>query len=121
VDERARAALADLIRAEVRTALCPDFERIESELRDLHHRLVTLEHLAGVPAGPLGATDRRRKVVELHSQGHSARAIARLVSCSRETVLRDLKAATVEPPTLVAGLDGRMRPHRRANGRLPAG
>jgi DNA-binding NarL/FixJ family response regulator len=114
VDTAARAALAALVRGEVRTELAAELEVLE----ELRLRVNVLEAMAGVPTGlPRGARARQREVVRLRAQGLSLRRIATTLAISRATVESDLaRAAVVASPEGIAA-DGKRLGARRRNGR----
>jgi hypothetical protein len=140
VDSAARAALAALVRGEVRTELAAELEqlaalagRVERENRsalvervdwvaaevdEVRHRLALVEQRVGLATSkPRGAHRRRLAVIELRRQGHSLRAISVLLNLARGTVESDLRRVRVSLPPDAVGVDGKPIGRRAMNGR----
>jgi DNA-binding NarL/FixJ family response regulator len=100
------------LREFVHTAVASDLDALESELQVLRRQVAVLERMAGLPSAPLGQSERRVKVLELHRAGASANNIAQTLNCARRTVQLDLEAMGLRSTAVVVGLDGRFRAAR---------
>jgi DNA-binding NarL/FixJ family response regulator len=98
-----RAVLA----AFVREAVARDLDDLHGEIARLKREILLLERLAGLPAAPLAVRDRRERVAELRSAGHSERSIAAALRVSRAVIQHDLAVEKVPSPPLIRGIDGR--------------